>query len=386
MKFLPLIWSSLARKKVRTVFTLLSVFIAFLLFGYLSAIKAAFQGGVDIAGVDRLIMVHKMSLINPLPFAYKRRIETTEGISAVTQASWFGGYYQEQRNFFAQFPVDPQGYLDMYPEISVSEEQKQAWFADRGGALIGRGIANRFGWQPGDRIPLISPIWRNKDGGNTWEFTISGIFDAGVEGFDTSNMIFHHEYFDEGRAWGDGLVGWYIIRVDDPERLQDKAKELDAMFANSPRETKTTSEKEFLQGFVDQVGDIGAIFTAIISVVLFTLFLITGNTMAQSVRERTAELAVMKVVGFSRRRLLSMVLSESMLVAVLGGGAGLGTAWLIVTTGGDPTNGFLPAFYIQTKDLVMGALLVIGVGAVSGALPAMQAYRLENIVALRKVA
>ncbi len=386
MKFLPLIWSSLVRKKVRTVFTLLSVFIAFLLFGYLSAIKAAFQGGVDIAGVDRLIMVHKISLINPLPFAYKQRIATTEGISAVTQASWFGGYYQEQKNFFAQFPVDPQGYLDMYPEISVPEEQKQAWLADRGGALIGRAVANRFEWKPGDRIPLISPIWRNKDGGNTWEFTISGIFDAGVEGFDTSNMIFHHEYFDEGRAWGDGLVGWYIIRVDDPERLQDRAKELDAMFANSPSETKTTSEKEFLQGFVNQVGDIGAIFTAITAVVLFTLFLITGNTMAQSVRERTADLAVMKVVGFSRRKLLTMVLSESLLVSVLGGGAGLGAAWLAVTTGGDPTNGLLPAFYIQTKDLVLGALLVIAVGVVSGTLPALQAYRLENIVALRKVA
>ncbi|MCZ6560582.1 MAG: ABC transporter permease, partial [Gammaproteobacteria bacterium] len=158
MKFLPLIWSSLVRKKVRTLFTLLSIFIAFLLFGYLSAIKAAFQGGVDIAGVDRLIMVHKMSLINPLPFSYKRRIGSTEGISAVTQASWFGGYYQDQKNFFAQFPVDPHGYLEMYPEISVPEDQRQAWFADRSGALIGRAIANRFGWEPGDRIPLISPI------------------------------------------------------------------------------------------------------------------------------------------------------------------------------------------------------------------------------------
>lgn len=374
------------RKKVRTVFTLLSVFIAFLLFGYLAAIKNAFIGGIELAGVDRLVLLNKISLINPVPEAYKNQIARTEGVVSVTPASWFGGYYQDQRNFFAQFPVEPEEYLDMYPEISISEEVRRAWLADRGGALIGRALADRFGWKAGDKIPIITPIWQNKDGDESWDFNISGVFDAGVEGFDTTYMIFHYDYFNEGRAWGHGQVGWYIIRIDDPDRLADIALQIDALFANSAYETKTSSEKEFMRGFVNQVGDIGAIFSAIVSVVLFTLFLVTGNTMAQSVRERTQDLAIMKVLGYSRGRILRLVLSESVLIAVLGGGFGLAVAWVLVTLGGDPTKGLFPAFIFTRQDIVVGGMLVLVVGLVSGALPAMQGFRHSNVEALRKVA
>ncbi len=384
MRYLPLITASLGRRKVRTIFTLLSIFIAFFLFTYLSAIRAAFVGGVEIAGVDRMIMTDKVSLINLLPESYEGKIAATAGVADVMHQTWFGGYFQEQRNFFAQFPVEPEAYLRMYPEVIVAEDEKQAWLADRQGALIGKGLAERFGWKVGDRIPVTSGIWQNKDGTRTWNFNVSGIYD-GKEGVDTSGMLFHYEYFDESRAFGDGLVGWYVIRITDPARLDETAARLDALFANSPNETKTASEKEFLQGFANQVGNIGAIFTSIAAVVFFTLLLIVGNTMAQSVRERTGDLAIMNIFGFSRASLVGLVVGESAFLAFTGGLLGLLLAWLAVTFGGDPTNGFLPAFYVPPRDLVIGILIIAGVGMLAGALPAWQAMQLKSVEALRRV-
>jgi len=384
MKFLPLIIASLGRRKVRTVFTFLSIFVAFFLFAYLAAIRSAFVGGVEVAGVDRMIMIDKVSLINLLPESYGNKIAATEGVRDVVAATWFGGYFQEQRNFFAQFPVDPEGYLRIYPEIEVSEAEKAAWFADRQGALIGRGLAERFAWKTGDRIPVTSGIWQNKDGTRTWEFNVSGIFD-GKEGVDTSGMLFHYDYFNESRSFGDGLVGWYIIRIDNPEELNEIAARLDAQFANSPNETKTSSEKEFLQGFANQVGDIGAIFTAIVAVVFFTLLLIVTNTMAQSVRERTSDLAVMNILGFSRLSLVAVVIGESIFMACAAGGLGLGLAWLMVTAGGDPTGGFLPTFFIAPIDLIVGCVIIAIVGLVAGALPAWQALGIKSVEAMRRV-
>jgi putative ABC transport system permease protein len=385
MKYLPLVLTSLSRKKLRTLFTLLSIFIAFLLFGYLAAIKAAFTSGVEVAGVDRLIMTDKITIINLLPVAYKNRILATEGVDAAVQSTWFGGYYQEPRNMFAQFPVVPEEYLDIYPEIVLTDAERRAWLEDRGSAIIGRALADRFGWQVGDRVPLISPIWRNKDGTNTWEFDIAGIFDAGKDGFDTSGMLFHHEFFRQGRAFGEGLVGWYVIRVADPAQSEAVARRLDAQFANSSNETRTVPEKAFMQGFLNQVGNISAIFSAIVTVVVFTLLLITGNTVAQSVRERTGELAVMSILGFSRLRLLGLVFFESFLLAIVGGGLGLLVAYALVESGGDPTNGFLPAFFIPADSLWAGVALVLAVGLVSGAFPANRALRLQHVDALRRV-
>lgn len=384
MKFLPLIVASLGRRKVRTIFTFLSIFVAFFLFAYLAAIRSAFVGGVEVAGVDRMIMIDKVSLVNLLPESYGQKIAETEGVADVVAATWFGGYFQEQKNFFAQFPVDPEAYLRIYPEIELPEDQKAAWLADRQGAVLGRALADRFGWQPGDRIPITSGIWQNKNGTRTWEFNVSGIFD-GKEGVDTSGMLFRYDFFNEARSFGDGLVGWYIIRIENPEELDQIAAKLDAQFANSPNETKTSSEKEFLQGFANQVGDIGAIFTAIVAVVFFTLLLIVTNTMAQSVRERTSDLAVMNILGFSRRSLVGVVIGESLFMAIVAGGLGLGLAWLAVTSGGDPTGGFLPTFFIAPEDLAAGCAIIVLVGLIAGALPAWQALGIKSVEAMRRV-
>jgi len=385
MKYLPLVWANLKRKPLRLIFTLSSVLIAFLLFGYLAAIRAAFDSGVEVAGADRLIMIDKISLINLLPMAYEARIEAVDGVTEAVSATWFGGYYQEPKNFFAQFPTDPESYLRVYPEIAVSDDQRAAWLADRTGALIGRIVADRFGWKPGDRIPVTSPIWMNKDGSNTWEFNVSGIFDAGKKGFDTSNILFHHKYFEEARAQGSGMIGWYIISVENPDRATEIAARLDAMFANSPNETKTSTEATFLQGFADQVGDIGAIFTAIVAVVFFTLLLVAGNTMAQSVRERTGDFAIMNIFGFRRSRLAMLVVGESVVLALIGGLTGLGLAKLAVAVGGDPTGGFLPAFFIPDEALLTGVALVVLLGVIAGLLPAIQTLRQDNLEAIRKV-
>jgi putative ABC transport system permease protein len=385
MKFWPLLWSSLRRRKARTTFTLLSIVVAFVLFSYLAAVRVAFSAGVDVAGADRLFTTHKTSIIQPLPSSYQDQIARVPGVVLVTHASWFGGIYQDANKGFQgvfQGPVDPVGYLKMYPEFKVSDDQRKAWMEDREGVLVGETTAKRYGWKIGDRVPINGTFWRKKDRSTIWEFNIRGIYTGG-KGVDTTQFLFHYDYFDEARELGQGIVGWYMVRIDDPKNTTAISKAIDAIFENSPAETKTVTEKALAQGFADQIGDIGAIIQWILAAVFFTLLLVTGNTIAQSVRERTNELAVLKTVGFSDATTLGLVLAESGLLAILGGGIGLGLGVMAVGAG-DPTGGFLPIFYFPTKDLVLGVALVFLLGIVAGLLPAVQAMRLRIVDALRR--
>ncbi len=381
MKYVPLLWSSLWRKKTRTVFTLLSIFIAFLLFGLLMAIRTAFTFGVDIAGLDRLVLIHKVSLIMPLPVSYLDRLQSTEGVEIATHNSWFGGVYQDPSNFFAQIVVEPEPFLEIYPEYRLPPEQFAAWQADRQGAVVGVDLANRFGWKLGDRIPIQGTIWQPKQG-TVWEFNIVGIYD-GEPGVDKTQFFFRYDYLDENRAQGAGLVGWYVVKIADPSRAQEMGDRFDAMFANSSAETKTTTEKGFVEGFANQVGDIGSIMIAILAAVLFTMILVAANTMAQSVRERTSEVGVLKTLGFSNASILGLVLGESVLIAVIGGGLGLLVSWLFIRQG-DPTGGMLPIFMLPTRDLILGAGLVASLGVIAGLLPALGAMNLKITDALRR--
>lgn len=382
MKYLPLVWRSLMRRKLRTLFTALSILVAFILFGALMALKVAFSMGVDLAGQDRLVMIQKVSFIQPLPRSYQGRIAATPGVAAVTHQSWFGGIYQDPKNFFAQMAVEPEPFLQMYPEFVLDDAQKKAWFADRTGAIVGRALADRFGWKVGDRVPLQATIFRKPDD-SPWTFTIDGIYEAGAQGTDTTQLFFHYDYLNETRSILKDQVGWYIIRVSDPQQSDAIAGRLDALFANSSAETKTSTEKAFVQAFAQQIGDIGSILVAILAAVLFTMLLVAANTMGQAVRERTNELAVMKTLGFTDGQLLALVLSESILLALVGGGTGLLLAWAI-TQGGDPTGGFLPAFFLPTRDLALGVALILAVGIAAGVLPAWQASRLRIVDALRR--
>jgi putative ABC transport system permease protein len=384
MKFLPLVWRNLLRRKVRTIFTVLSIFTAFVLFGVLMALRAAFSMGIELAGADRLMVLNKISLIMPLPESYGGRVRAIEGVTDVTHANWFGGYYRETRNAFANMAVDPESWLRMYPEFQLPEEQKKAWLADRQGAIVGADTARRFGWKVGDRVPLEATIFRRPDG-RAWEFNIDGIYDSPVKGTDKTQLFFHYDYLSEVlRDVGmSGQVGWYVIKVADPDRSPEIAKKVDAMFTNSPAETKTDSEKAFVAGFAKQIGNVGLITQLVAAAAILMILLITANTMAQSIRERTGELAVLKTLGFGDGRVLSMVLLESCFIALLGGGVGLIAAWFLVSLG-DPTGGFLPMFYFPVRDLILGVALVLGLGVISGAFPAWQAGRLRIVDALRR--
>ena len=284
MKFLHLIWGNLRRKKTRTILTLLSIVVAFVLFGFLSAIKQALTGGVVMEGANRLIVRHKVSIIQMLPESYKMRMERIPGVAAATHQTWFGGIYQDPKNFFMQNPVVPEEFMDMHPEMLLSPAQRQAWLTTRTGAIVGRSTATRFNWKVGDKVPIRSTIWAQKSGSFIWEFDIVGIYDGKEKNTDTTPLFFRYDYFDEERRGGTGSVGWYTIRVKDPEQAPVIAKLVDAEFENSSAETKTEPEGAFVQAWAQQVGDIALITASILSAVFFTILLVTCNTISQSVR------------------------------------------------------------------------------------------------------
>ena len=382
MKFLPLVWSALWRRRPRTLFTMASIAVAFLLYGLLFAITSAFNRGVEVAGADRLVVTSKYSLTQPLPYSFLNEIRGIDGVTAVTWASWFGGVYQEEKNFFAQFPVDADSYLTMYPEIVLPDAQREALLRTRTGAIIAKTLADRFGFQVGDKIPIQASIWPSKEG-NTWTFDLVGIFDTA----DPANraqfemMLFDHEYFDEARLYGQGLVGWYIVRTTDSARNAEVARAIDARFANSANPTKTDSEKAFNQGFVKQMGDIGLIVKSILGAVFFTLLFVTGNTMMQSVRERVPELAVLKTLGFGERRVLALILAEAGALCLIAAGIGLAIAFALLP----PIAARLPGFAglaVDASTLALGLAMALGLALVVGLPPAWRASRISIVDAL----
>jgi len=386
MKYLHLIWSNLTRKKLRTSLTLLSILVAFVLFGFLSAIKQALVGGVAMAGANRLVVRHKVSIIQLLPEAYKARMERIPGVDLVTHQTWFGGIYQDPKNFFMQNPVVPEEFLSMHPELVLAPEQKQAWLTTRTGAIVGRNTADRFHWKIGDKIPIQSSIWARANGSRTWEFDLVGIFDGRAKTDDTTPMFFRYDYFDEERraSFGRGLVGWYTLRVKNPAEAAEVARRVDQEFENSSAETKTEPEGAFVQAWAKQIGNIAFIVATILGAVFFTILLVTGNTMAQAVRERTGELGVLKAIGFTNGQVMGLVLAEACLLTVLGGLTGLGLAWAFIARG-DPTGGLLPLFMFLPRDLAVGAGLTLALGVATGFFPARAAMRLRVADALRRM-
>ncbi len=380
MRYLPLIWMNVWRRKTRTTFTLLCVFIAFLLFGLVMTIRTAFSLGVDIAGLDRLVLINKITLLLPLPISYQRQIQQTPGVKLASHQTWFNGAYQQTNNVLTTIAVDPEPFMQIYPEFVMPASQMKAWLADRQGAIAGKELAARYGWKIGDRVPLMAQMWQPKA---PWEFNIVGIYDGGPS-VDKTQFFFRYDYLNENRmeALKDS-VGWYVIKIDDPAKSLEISRTFDSMFANSGAETKTTTEKGFIEGFAKQVGDIGSITIAIASTVLFMFGLVAASTMVQSVRERTNELAVLKTLGFTDNRILALVLCESLFITVVGGGLGLGAAWLIVSRG-DPTGGLLPLFVLPPQNIAVGVLLMVMMGIIAGAMPAIGAMRLRITDALRR--
>jgi len=333
-----------------------------------------------VAGADRLVVVNKVSIIQPLPISYKDRLLHIPGIKEVTHANWFGGVYQDERNFFGQFAVDDETYRSIFPEFVVTDDQWQAYMADREGAIVGADLAKRFKWKLGDRIPLKGTIFQG-----TWEFNIRGIYHGKRVQDDSTQFWFHYSYLKEREnPFWRGLVGWYTVKVGNPDDSVKIAKQIDESFSNSPWETKTDTEKEFATSFAKQAGNIQLLILSIGAVVFFTLLLVTGNTMAIAVRERVRDLAVLKAVGFSDVFVLLLVLAESTMIAALGGALGLAGAKLL-TLNGDPTHGMLPFFYLSTQTAIEGFAVALIVGVVAGLLPALSAMNLNVVAALRRV-
>ena len=381
MKYLPFIFRNLFRKKTRTILTIGSIAVALFLFGLLVTIETALNAGVDVAGVDRLIVRNKISLIMPLPLSYQERLRQIDNVSEATFATWFGAIYQEPKNFFPQFAIDTDTFRTVFPEYEITDQEWRSFLADQEGAVVGRVTADRFGWNVGDRIPLQGTIWTG-----TWEFNIRAIYDGESAGVDESQFWFQWKYLEERRqtSFGGGTVGWYMVKIDDPDHAVTVTRAIDERFSNSAYETSTETEQAFAAGFAKQIGNIRMLILSIGAVVLFTLLLVTGNTMAMAVRERVPELGVLKTLGFGDRTVLLLVLAESLVIATVGGALGVGLAKL-VTLGGDPTGGMLPVFYLSTGDMFLGIGIAVFVGLAAGSIPALTAMNLRIVDALRRV-
>jgi putative ABC transport system permease protein len=386
MKFAYLVWSNLKRKKLRTLLTLASVMVAFLLFGLLCSIKQALTGGISIEGAKRVIVQHKVSLIQLLPVSYKARMERIPGVALVSHNTWFGGKFEQKpKEFFMQSPVDIEAFLSVLPEVGLPDDQKARWLATRTGAIVGRQAATRFNWKIGDKVPIFTPIWPKADGNNTWEFDIVGIYDAKDKNIDTSSLFFRYDYFDEARASLKGQVGWYNVRIKDPSQAAQVAKAIDQEFENSDYETKTAPEAAFAQAWVKQIGNIALMISSILGAVFFTILLVTGNTMSQGVRERTGELGVLKALGFTNGQVLALVLGESCVLAALGGAFGLGLACLLVPLIAKALAASLPVFFFPARDLLLGLGICLALGVLTGIFPALAAMRLQVATALRRM-
>jgi putative ABC transport system permease protein len=379
MKFFRLVWANLRRKKVRTTLTIGSFLVALFLFGLLAAVRMGFRGGADAAGADRLNVINRVSLILPLPFSYRDRLLGLPGVKAVTHATWFGGVYKDERNFFQQIAVDKDTWFDVYSDYSLAAEARATFLRDRQACVVGRSLADRFGFKVGDRIPLQGTIWP----GN-WEFNVAGIFEGSRPDADTSGMFFRSDYLEERRAFGKGTVGWYVVQLvnlDDGLRV---SRAIDDLFANSPFETLTQTEKAFAASFVKQMGNIELLIMSIGAVVFLTLLLVTGNTMAIAVRERYGELAVLKTVGFSGLRVFELILAEAVLIAGQGGLIGLALAKAVIP-GLSRALPMLGVLYVSPITFGAGLLLALGIGTVAALLPAIGAMRLRVVDALRRV-
>jgi putative ABC transport system permease protein len=384
MRYLPLLWAGLFRKKTRAILTLLSVFVAFLLFGLLHAVTVAFESGADSADAKRLLTTARYSIIEPLPLAYLRRIEQVPGVVGVAYADWFGAKYQNESNAFPVFAVDPRRYLDMYPEFMIAHDQREAFIKARIGAVAGRRLVERFGWQLGQKLPISSELHPKADGSMHWEFDLVGILDAddpAVRG-NTDLVLINVAYFDEARRANKGRTGWYIERITDPAQARAISAAIDALFMNSPDETKTQPEKEFAIGFAKQVGDIGALVLRILQAVFFTILLLTGNTMAQSIRERVPELAILKTIGFSDSKVTLLVLAEAVVMLLLGSGLGMLATISLLPALNSTTGGRFPPLFVDSSTWLIALGLAVALALAIGLPPALRARRLKIIEAL----
>ena len=385
MKYWIIILAALNRKRWRTGLTISSLVIAFLLFGLLRSVAVVFTEDIELSGDDRLVVASKYSIIDSMPISYLQRIKSIENVDIVAHQDWFGGTYIDRANFFPKWPVPPKDFLDIYQEFNISSEQKEAFIATKTGMIAGKKLAERFNWKIGDRIPVIGDIYFMSNGSNLWEFDLVGIFTDIDNPGNEEQVFMNYQYFDEAReSYTKGTVGNFIVKLDSKDAGPRVAQEIDAMFANSMDETKTYTEKAYQQMFASQIGDIGLIMNSILAAVFFTILLVTGNTMSQSIRERTSELAVFKTIGFSDMTMLILVLIESMVLCLIGAILGLGITALLMPGLSELISVSLGEISLDPSVIISGIGIAIITAFISGFPPALGAMRLKVVDALRK--
>ncbi len=384
MNDLFLIYKNLTRKKLRLFLTSFAIFIAFLIFGAVSALKGSLDSGIEMSADNRLVVVHKINFTVSLPYAYVNKVKQIEGVKDVTHANWFGGYYQEPSNQIVALAVDPASYFDVYSELIIAPQQKAQWLKNQTGMLIGERLAKVYGWKVGDRIPISSNIFSHNDGGHTWDFVVDGIFSAEEVQTDTGYLVFHYKYFKETQTFGGDNVGWLVLTTKSSSINEKVAKAIDKEFANSQAETETSTEKAFNKAFLEQLGNIGLIIFSVVFMAFFTILVVVGNTMVLAVRERTNEIAVLKTLGFTSMRIFKMILAESLLLAFLGGLTGLGVSYIVIKGVSEQLARFLPNM-VLTTDIVLQALFyMLALGLISGIIPAVNALRLNIVSAFNR--
>ncbi|HET9863723.1 MAG TPA: FtsX-like permease family protein [Steroidobacteraceae bacterium] len=383
-RWLPIVWANLKRRKLRLAFTFVSILLAFLMFGMLDALRTSLAGVVNVVGADRILVQSKISMVVPLPRGHYEKIRATPGVKAAASFNWFGGMYRDAKRPIQMQATEPEEFLEVYPEVKLAPAEIAAWKQNRQGMIVGSLLAQANGWKVGDRVPIRSQIWRKLDGSDTWEFDIVGIYDVTGGGVNKASAFFRYDYFNESLQFGRDMAGMVAVRVADAKQASAVAARIDAQFENSPNETKTATEREFVKRLLEQVGDIGSILVSVTAAVFFTMLLVTANTMAQSVSERTNEIGVLKTLGFGGRTILSLVLLESLFLTLTGGIVGLGLAWLLARGVGVAIKDYFPSFHIGVATMIMGVALMLAFGLVTGAWPALTAMRLKIVDALRR--
>jgi putative ABC transport system permease protein len=385
LRWLPIVWANLKRRKLRLVFTFASILLAFLMFGMLDALRTSLAGVVNVVGADRVLTMSKINMTVPLPRAHYEKIRAVPGVKAAVPFNWFGGMYKDGKQPIQMQATEPEAFLQAYPEVQLKPEEVTAWKRNRQGLIIGPGLAQQYGWKVGDRVPIRSQIWRKTDGSDTWQFDIVGIYEIKGTGVSRVGAFCQYAYWSESLQFGKDTAGTIVTRVDDPAQSDAIAARIDKEFENSPFETKTATEREFVKRLLEQVGDIGSILVSVTAAVFFTMLLVTANTIAQSVRERTNEIGVLKTLGFSSQSILWLVLMESLFLTLSGGIVGLVLAWLLAGGVGVAIKDYFPSFHIGAATFTVGLVLMVAFGLITGAWPALTAMRLKIVDALRRI-
>lgn len=380
MKYFGLIWAGLWRKRARTLFTMASIVVAFLLFGLLQGINQGFNTVLANLNVDRLYVSAKTNMTDGLPISYGDRIRAIPGVRAVSHWTYFGGYYQNARNAIPAFATDAEQLFKVYREIKVKPEYVEAMKRTRTGVLISEPLAKQYGWKVGDRVPLGTSIWTTKQNSSTWMFDVVGTFDTSAYGAGFPSFYINQDYFKENSAFGGDVAHYYLVGITDPHQAARISNAIDAMFANSSYETRTQTESALAQMQLKQLGDINFIANAIVGAVLFTLLFLTANTMMQSVRERTPELAVLKTLGFSDGKVLALVLIEALALCLVAAAAGLAIAALAFNSGA--LKQIFGGISMPLIVITMGGGVALLLALVSGLPPAWRAKQLNIVDAL----